>query len=234
MIIIVGSEYRLSAMAEVVTKRLNENVGYIPENISIKNQENDILALGEAKYIIYDIDQYFDETVEIINFIKRIQRVNKAKPILYVATDNPKSEIIKAAVAAQIKSFVNESLSLGMQKDQLEKIINGFYEVHGREDVRAAEDEVNNDNKTLNEFVGELYDAKQREDEKEHTIIIKKKGRLEVVIDVVISILKFLFASLSVVLIAIAIITLIYKDTREALFYVLDNTLGEILSMIKL
>lgn len=234
MIIIVGSEYRLSAMAEVVTKRLNENVGYIPENISIKNQENDILALGEAKYIIYDIDQYFDETVEIINIIKRIQRVNKAKPILYVATDNPKSEIIKAAVATQIKSFVNESLSLGMQKDQLEKIINGFYEVHGREDVRAAEDEVNNDNKTLNEFVGELYDAKQREDEKEHTIIINKKGRLEVVIDVVISILKFLFAALSVVLIAIAIITLIYKDTREALFYVLDNTLGEILSMIKL
>ena len=234
MIIVVGSEYRLSAMAEVVTKRLNENVGYIPENISIKNQENDILALGEAKYIIYDIDQYFDETVEIINIIKRIQRVNKAKPILYVATDNPKSEIIKAAVAAQIKSFVNESLSLGQQKDQLEKIINGFYEVHGRDDVRAAEDEVNNDNKTLNEFVGELYDAKQREDEKEHTIIINKKGRLEVVIDVVISILKFLFAALSVVLIAIAIITLIYKDTREALFYVLDNTLGEILSMIKL
>ena len=234
MIIIVGSEYRLSAMAEVVTKRLDENVGYIPENISIKNQENDILALGEAKYIIYDIDQYFDETVEIINIIKRIQRVNKAKPILYVATDNPKSEIIKAAVAAQIKSFINESLSLGQQKDQLEKIINGFYEVHGREDVRAAEDEVNNDNKTLNEFVGELYDAKQREDEKEHTIIINKKGRLEVVIDVVISILKFLFAALSVVLIAIAIITLIYKDTREALFYVLDNTLGEILSMIKL
>ena len=234
MIIIVGSEYRLSAMAEVATKRLDENVGYIPENISIKNQENDILALGEAKYIIYDIDQYFDETVEIINIIKRIQRVNKAKPILYVATDNPKSEIIKAAVAAQIKSFVNESLSLGMQKDQLEKIINGFYEVHGRDDVRAAEDEVNNDNKTLNEFVGELYDAKQREEEKEHTIIINKKGRLEVVIDVVISILKFLFAALSVVLIAIAIITLIYKDTREALFYVLDNTLGEILSMIKL
>ena len=234
MIIIVGSEYRLSAMAEVVTKRLNENVGYIPENISIKTQENDILALGEAKYIIYDIDQYFDETVEIINIIKRIQRVNKAKPILYVATDNPKSEIIKAAVAVQIKSFINESLSLGMQKDQLEKIINGFYEVHERDDVRAAEDEVNNDNKTLNEFVGELYDAKQREEEKEHTIIINKKGRLEVVIDVVISILKFIFAALSVVLIAIAIITLIYKDTREALFYVLDNTLGEILSMIKL
>ena len=234
MIIIVGSEYRLSAMAEVATKRLDENIAYIQENISIKNQENDILALGEAKYIIYDIDQYFDETVEIINIIKRIQRVNKAKPILYVATDNPKSEIIKAAVAVQIKSFINESLSLGMQKDQLEKIINGFYEVHERDDVRAAEDEVNNDNKTLNEFVGELYDAKQREEEKEHTIIINKKGRLEVIIDVVISILKFIFAALSVVLIAIAIITLIYKDTREALFYVLDNTLGEILSMIKL
>lgn len=234
MIIIVGSEYRLFAMAEVVTKRLDETVGYIQENISIKNQENDILALGEAKYIIYDIDQYFDETVEIINIIKRIQRVNKAKPILYVATDNPKSEIIKAAVAAQIKSFINESLSLGMQKDQLEKIINGFYEVHGRDDVSAAEGEINNDNKTLNEFVGELYDAKQREEEKEHTIIINKKGRLEVVIDVVISILKFIFAALSVVLISIAIITLIYKDTREALFYVLDNTLGEILSMIKL
>ena len=234
MIIIVGSEYRLSAMAEVATKRLDENVGYIQENISIKNQENDILALGEAKYIIYDIDQYFDETVEIINIIKRIQRVNKAKPILYVATDNPKSEIIKAAVAAQIKSFINESLSLGMQKDQLEKIINGFYEVHERDDVRAAENEVNNDNKTLNEFVGELYDAKQREEEKEHTIIINKKGRLEVIIDVVVSILKFLFAALSVVLIAIAIITLIYKDTREALFYVLNNTLKEIFSMIKL
>ena len=234
MIILVGNKYRLGALGDVIEKRLEDKLVYIEEKNSIKVQENDILACGKADFIIYDMDQYFDEAEEIINIIKRIQRVNKAKPILYVATDNPKSELIKAAVAASIKCFVNESRSLGEQKNQLEKIINGFYEVYEREDVIAAEKEIEKEHKTLNAFVGELYDAKQREDEKEHTIIINKKGRLEVVIGVVKDIFKFSFAVLSVVLIAIALITLIYTDTREALFKVLDGIFNELLSMIRL
>lgn len=234
MIILVGNKYRLGALGDVIEKRLEDKLIYIEEKGSIKMQENDILAYGKADFIIYDIDQYFDEAEEIISIIKRIQRVNKAKPVLYVATDNPKSELIKAAVAASIKYFVNESRSLGEQKNQLEKIINGFYEVYEREDVIAVEKEIEEEHKTLNAFVGELYDAKQREEEKEHTIIINKKSRLEIAIGVATGIFKFSFAVLSVILISIALIALIYTDTREALFKVLDSIFNEMLSMIRL
>ncbi|MDY6037492.1 MAG: hypothetical protein SPI74_00610 [Eubacterium sp.] len=233
MVILVGNKYRLGAMADVITKRLGEELIYLDENISIKAQENDILACGKADFIIYDMDQYFNEAEELIDVIKRIQRVNSAKPILYVATDNPKSELIKVAVAASIKGFINESRGLGEQKDQLEKIINGFYEVYEREDIVAAEREIEKEHKTLNAFVGELYDAKQREIEKEHTIIVNKKGELEVVFETAKIILKFIFAVITIALITIALITLVYTDTRMALFKVLDNIFNEMLSMIR-
>lgn len=232
MIILVGNELKMGGLSEVLQDRLNEEIIYIEENMNILNQENDILHLGKnVSYIIYDISQYFNEAEEIINIIKRIYRVNKAKIILYVETDNPKNELVKYAVGSQIKSFINANKTLSQQKDELEKIITGFYEANLREDVVAVEEELRAENKTLNEFVGELFDAKKREEEKESTIIINKKTNSEVALTFFTSFLKGIFAVISITLMSIAILTLLYEDSRLALFKVLENIYKEIIKM---
>lgn len=232
MIILVGNELKMGGLSEVLQDRLNEELTYIKEDINILNQENEILHLGKnVSYIIYDISQYFNEAEEIINIIKRIRRVNKAKVILYVETDNPKNELVKCAVASQIKSFINANKNLSQQKDELEKIITGFYEANLREDVLAVEEELREENKTLNEFVGELFDAKQREEEKENTIIINKKTNSEVALTFFTAFLKGIFAVISITLMSIAILTLLYEDSRLALFKVLENIYKEIIKM---
>lgn len=232
MVILVGNKLRLGGLVDVIKQRLDGEVFYIDESTSIKNQENDILAINNAKYVIYDIDQYFDDSEELIDTIRKIQRTNSATPILYVQTDNPKNEIIKEAVARQIKNFINESRSLGDQKDQLEKIISGFYEANGRDDVEAVEKEVIEETKTLKSFMLDLFYAKQREDQKEKTVIINQKRKSEVAINVFVGILKAIFSVISVVLMALAIITLIYTEPREALLNVLNSIYQEGLSLI--
>lgn len=232
MVILVGNKLRLGGLVDVIKQRLDGEVFYIDESTSIKNQENNILAINNAEYVIYDIDQYFDDSEELIDTIRKIQRTNSATPILYVQTDNPKNEIIKEAVARQIKNFINESRSLGDQKDQLEKILSGFYEANGREDVEAVEKEVIEETKTLKSFMLDLFYAKQREDQKEKTVIINQKRKSEVAINVFVGVLKSIFSVISVVLMALAIITLIYTEPREALLNVLNNIYQEGLSLI--
>ncbi len=232
MVILVGNKLRLGGLVDVIKQRLDGEVFYIAESTSIKNQENDILAINNAEYVIYDIDQYFDDSEELIDTIRKIQRTNSATPILYVQTDNPKNEIIKEAVARQIKNFINESRSLGDQKDQLEKIISGFYEANGRDDVEAVEKEVVEETKTLKSFMLDLFYAKQREDQKEKTVIINQKRKSEIAINVFVSILKTIFSVISVVLMTLAIITLIYTEPRGALLNVLNNIYQEGLSLI--
>lgn len=234
MVILVGNKLRLGGLVDVIKQRLDGEVFYIDESTSIKNQENDILAINNAEYVIYDIDQYFDDSEELIDTIRKIQRTNSATPILYVQTDNPKNEIIKEAVARQIKNFINESRSLGDQKDQLEKIISGFYEANGRDDVDAVEKEVIEETKTLKSFMLDLFYAKQREDQKEKTVIINQKRKSEIAINVFVGILKTIFSVISVVLMALAIITLIYTEPREALLNVLNNIYQEGLSLISM
>ncbi|MDO4518392.1 MAG: hypothetical protein Q4B78_04210, partial [Bacillota bacterium] len=165
------------------------------------------------------------------SIIKRIYRTNKAKPILLVPTDNPKNEIVKAALSQQIKNFINSSLMLGEQKDQLEKILVGFYEANEREDIQAAKKEVMEDEETLKEFTQSLYDAKQREEDRENTIIIKKKRTGEVVFGIIKDIFRVIFGIVSIVLMAIAIVALIYEAPRTALLDVLFQMIEEAKSM---
>lgn len=234
MILLVGDKDRLSGLSEVIETRTTEDYDYINECHSILEQENDILAIKDVKYIIYDIDQYFDDTEEIIEEIRAIERTNKAKPILYVKTDNPKNEVIKEAVANGIKHFINESKSLSFQKDEFEKILSGYFEANGREDIKKVEEEIEKDEIKLNSFVKEIYEDSKREKRKEKTIIINKKRESEVIIETAEKILKVLFSILITGLVSISIITFIYKDTRLALFDVLACIKSEILSLIGL
>ncbi len=213
MILLVGDKDRLSGISEVIETRTTEDYDYVKGATSILEQENE---------------------EEIIEEIKAILRTNKAKPILYVKTDNPKNEVIKEAVANGIKHFINEGSSLTSQKDEFEKILSGYYEANGREDIKKVEEEIEKDERKLNSFVKEIYEDSKREKRKEKTVIIKKKRESEVIIETLEKILKLIFSILVTGLVSISLVTLIYKDTRLALFDVLIGIKSEIFSLVGL
>ena len=228
MILCVGDSVKLGHLREALEQRLHQGVTFLPAAPDIRRQENDILLAAQGTdAIIYDTDAYYNDGEELIGVIKRIW------PILLVPTDNPKNEIVKAALAVQIKNIINVALSPGEQKDQLEKILTGYYAANGdREDIRAAEDEVAEDTRTLTSFVGQLYDAKQREEEREHTVIVRKKGTPQVLLEALGTVIRVLFGAVSIALMAIAMLALLYDNTRELLLQNLQQLWQEICSML--
>ena len=228
MILCVGDSVKLGHLREALEQRLHQEVTFLPAAPDIRRQENDILLAAQGTdAIIYDTDAYYNDGEELIGVI------NHAAPILLVPTDNPKNEIVKAALAVQIKNIINVALSPGEQKDQLEKILTGYYAANGdRKDIRAAEDEVAEDTRTLTSFVGQLYDAKQREEEREHTVIVRKKGTPQVLLEALGTVIRVLFGAVSIALMAIAMLALLYDNTRELLLQNLQQLWQEICSML--
>lgn len=233
MIVFVGNEIMLGGLIEVARHRLKEKVVCISENFDITKQENDILLNSAgASYIVYDTERYLNDAEEIIKIVKRIYRANNAKPILLIPTDNPKNAIIKCAVENQLKLFVNTALSMGDQKDQLEKIIAGFYEGNKSELVEAAEAAVEEDNQEIKAFVTDLYDAKQREEERENTVIINQKGTTEVLITSGVRFFKGIITIIVFILAAIGLSTLIYPDIRAAFMIEFSHVLDVLKSIL--
>ena len=216
MIVFVGNEIKLGGLTEVAEQRLKEKIVCISENYDIVKQENDILRDSNgAAFIVYDTESYLNDAEEVISIIKRIYRANKAKPVILVPTDNPKNEIIKTAVDAGIKLFVNTSLSLGEQKDSFEKALLGFYEGNKSETVAGAEEVILEENREIKSFIGDLYDAKQREEERENTVIIKKKGTAEVLIGSGATLIRTIVSIILLILASIGAATLLYPDIRS-------------------
>lgn len=234
MILCVGDRIKMGHLTEALEQRLHQEVTFLPEAPDIRRQENDILlAARGADAIIYDTNAYYNDGEELIGVIKRIWRTNQVTPILLVPTSNPKNEIVKAALAVQIKHIINVALTPGEQKDQLEKILTGYYAANDdREDIRAAEVEVAEDTRTLTSFVGQLYDAKQREEEREHTAIVRKKGTPQVLLEALGTVVRVLFGIVSIVLMATAILALLYGNTRELLLQNLQQLWQEIYAML--
>lgn len=232
MIVFVGNKIKMGHLAEVLTARLGEEIIYVPEQTDIRRQENDVLiAAQNARAIVYDTQQYYNDGAELVDVIKRIFRTNKAAPILLVPTDNPNNEIVKAAISQQIRYLINCALPFGNQKEELEKILTGYYDHNINEQLADAEEVVAEEQKTLTDFVGQLYDAKQREEEKENTIIVQKKGTTQVVLDFLSGSLRTVFTIVSIILMAIAILTLLYSNTREALIENLTQIWSDICAM---
>lgn len=233
MIVFVGKELKLGALIDVAKTRLGEEVVIVEPEIDIKKQENDILLKSEgARAIIYDTEQYYNDADEIIAIIKRIQRTNSAKPILLVPTSNPKNEILKNAVDAQIKNFVNTALSLGEQKDQFEKNMTDFFDVNKREDIEEVKEVIEEEDKNLKSYVTELYDASQREEERENTVIINQKGTTEVVVSTLSKIFRTIIGIIIILLCAIGVTTLIYDNIRGEFIKVVLAVYNEITKMI--
>ena len=220
MILCVGDAIKLGHIVEALEQRLSEDVTFVPEQHDIRRQENDVLLAAQgARAIIYDTRQYYNDADELCESIKRIWRANHIDAILLVPTGNPNNEIVKAALQRQLKHIVNTSVSYGEQKAQLEQIFTGYLDANGREDIREAEQAVEEQTKTLNAFVGELYDAKQREDKAARTVIVRKKGTVQVLLDFLVGFVKTLATVVSIILMAIAVFALVYDNTREPLLH---------------
>lgn len=234
MILCVGDPVKLGHLREALEQRLKQTVTFLPASADIRGQENDILlAAQEAEAIIYDTDEYFNDSEELVGAIRRIYRATKATVILLVPTDNPKNELVKVALAVQMKNFINVALPPGQQKDQLEKILIGYYAANGqREDIRAAEQALEEDTRTLTSFVEDLYDAKQREEEREHTVIVRKKGTAQVLLEFLTGTLRVLFGVVSISLMAVAILALLYENTRWQLLENLRQLWQDTLMML--
>lgn len=233
LILFVGKKIRFGQLVEVVENRIHDEVRYVEENDDIFKQENSILlACDTPKFVVYDTQQYLNDAVDIIEIIKRIYRTNKAKPILLVPTSNPNNEIVKNAVDGQIKLFVNTSASMSEQKDQFEKDIAGFYEENENEEIEAAKKVVSEENNNLKDYVQSLHDAKAREEEKENTVIVKKKGTAEVLLNASSKAFKTFIGIIVFILAAIGILTLTYDNVRAEFFQVALNVYNEILGMM--
>lgn len=82
--------------------------------------------------------------------------------------------------------------------------------------MKAAETVVAEENQEIKKFVGELYDAKQREEERENTVIINQKGTAEVLINSSVNVFKTVISIIVFILATIGLCTLIYPDIRAA------------------
>ena len=233
MILCVGDSVKLGHLREALEQRLHQEVTFLPAAPDIRRQENDILLAAQGTdAIIYDTDAYYNDGEELIGVIKANWRPNPATPPPAGPPQKPKKRDRRESWAC-VKKKKKPDLSPGEQKDQLEKILTGYYAANGdREDIRAAEDEVAEDTRTLTSFVGQLYDAKQREEEREHTVIVRKKGTPQVLLEALGTVIRVLFGAVSIALMAIAMLALLYDNTRELLLQNLQQLWQEICSML--
>ena len=119
----------------------------------------------------------------------------------------------------------------GENSEPVEVITSGsYYKKNGKHYILY--DEVAEDTRTLTSFVGQLYDAKQREEEREHTVIVRKKGTPQVLLEALGTVIRVLFGAVSIALMAIAMLALLYDNTRELLLQNLQQLWQEICSML--
>ena len=106
---------------------------YIPENLHIENQAKQVLHYKEkAEYVIFDIEQYADETQEIESWILKIRDAIRVKVIIFAPGYSPESRIISELYHKGIKNFIF-SVYLAEQKEDLELCLDGYFETFGYE-----------------------------------------------------------------------------------------------------
>lgn len=135
MIIFVGTKERGFFCEDVATK-IGTTCEYIEANIHIENQIKDIMDYKEkCEYLIFDIEQYADDSKMIIDWILKIRDAVNAKIIIYAISYSPQSELVSGLYENGIKNYIFSSYLSDMKED-LELCINGYYENFGYEEKR--------------------------------------------------------------------------------------------------
>lgn len=134
-LLFIGEQER-GYFIEDVAKQKNLETAYVSSNGHIRYQSNNILEQSGTKYMVFDIEQYIDESEEIVKEIMAIQKCNNAKPIIYASGYLPTSNIVVDLWKQGIKEFIFAT-NLGDMKDQLIKCMNGYYEANGIEELNV-------------------------------------------------------------------------------------------------
>lgn len=132
-ILFIGAQEK-GYFIEDVAKKQGLEFGYISAHGHIKYQVNNIICESGTKYMVFDIEQYTDSAEEIAKHINAIRNCNNAKPIIYASGYHPGSTVVVELLQNNIKEFILGS-SLTDMKDQLEKCINGYYEINGMDEL---------------------------------------------------------------------------------------------------
>lgn len=133
MILYIGHKDKGAWISEEAFK-LNADVEFISEDTDINNQVNVILASKDCTCMVFEAEQYLNDAEEIAEGIKKISAVNNAKAILYAPGHTGETTLIRAATSAGLKYFIL-GFTLSDQKDELFKCINGYYDVHKRQEL---------------------------------------------------------------------------------------------------
>lgn len=119
--------------------------GSVYHQIDIKSSDirkttNDILAYIHSQknlsvdFIIYDADRYINEAAEIAAEIRGLVRTIEAKPIIYMPSFLPESELVRALYAHDIHQFIFGGSSYEL-KEQLERNMTGFFDANERKEL---------------------------------------------------------------------------------------------------
>lgn len=155
-IIFVG-ERQSGYFAEEVANIRGFDYKNVPRKSEIKKQINDILfaAGGKADYIIFDVEQYISPAEEIADEIKILCNTLGATPIIYAPAFVPESEMARAFVNRDIKSFILSGSATDL-KDQLEKNLTGYFDVNERKEIARVQEiqEAEKENKLKFKTIG--------------------------------------------------------------------------------
>lgn len=119
--------------------------GGIYHQIDIKSSDirkttNDILAYIHSQkdfsvdFVIYDVDRYINEAQEIAAEIRGLVRTIGAKPIVYMPSFLPESELVRALYDKDIRQFIFGGGSYEL-KEQLERNMTGFFDANERKEL---------------------------------------------------------------------------------------------------
>lgn len=105
----------------------------------IKKTTNEVLNLVREKQcrnciLIYDVDAYINDAQTIAEEIAGVVKTFSARPIAYMPSFIPESEMAKALISNGIKSFVFSGTSSDL-KEQLDRNISGYFDANGRKEI---------------------------------------------------------------------------------------------------
>jgi len=144
-ILFVGNERR-GNFALAPCERRGDNLTYSGDSSHyshVKNIVNLILQKNDPEYqaLIVDIELFIDDSEEIAETLKRIQKVNNAKIIIYASGYHRNSEMIISLLKRDFKNFIL-AITPAEIVDQLEKGLNNYYEVNGMDELHLVKEKI--------------------------------------------------------------------------------------------
>lgn len=138
-IIFVGDRISGYFAEEYSAARGYDYLNVQPVGNDIKKTTNEVLSVVHEKQnsgciLIYDVDVFINDAELIAHEIAGTAKTFNARPIAYMPSYLPESEMARALLSYDIKSFVFSGSSSDL-KEQLDRNISGYFDANGRKEI---------------------------------------------------------------------------------------------------